>query len=39
MIKNGAILTTCIEDIISVYPEFKIRERKNSTNIKIKKGK
>lgn len=37
MIKNGAILTTCIEDIISVYPEFKIRERKNSTNIKIKK--
>lgn len=39
MIKNGAILTTTIEDIVSLYPEFRKRKRKNSIekNLYIKK--
>lgn len=35
MIKNGAILTTSIEDIISLYPQFKNRLRKNIVKEKV----
>lgn len=40
MIKKGAILTTCVEDIISNYPQFNNRLRisniKKKRNVKIK---
>jgi len=35
MIKKGAILTTCVEDILEYYPEFKERKRKEITQKKI----
>lgn len=37
ILKNGAILTTCIEDILSNYPQFMNKKRKKEVQIKIKK--
>lgn len=37
MIKEGAILTTCIEDILNNYPQFMNRKWKELSRIRIKK--